>query len=236
MQTTAEAGLPPTTVPRARRRRDDGNAGWSRNVLCGVASVRRYASRSARCVLIRGLWIGAAFHNGRTHRILNRNAARQSWVTGSGELRKRGRRDARTRRGGSRRCDSWRVGIGASTREGCSHFWPVHSSWRAAFAPEQSSREFAPADAAVGTQDAALQIAWISSKLLVCSEVVADAGPSEGGDAIPPRYKPREAARPTIQYNCAPMQEGLAFHSKGSIGVVVRRRAKARATQPPHRP
>jgi hypothetical protein len=51
----------------------------------------------------------------------------------------------------------------------CSHFWPVHSSWRAAFAPEQSHREFAPADAAVGTQDAALQIAWISSKLLVCS-------------------------------------------------------------------
>src|SRR5271170_1629943 len=81
-----------------RRRRDDGNARWSRNVLCRVASVRRYASRSARCVLIRGLWFGAAFHNGRARRILDRNAARQPWVTRSGELGKRGRRDARTRR------------------------------------------------------------------------------------------------------------------------------------------
>ena len=100
-----------------RRRRDDGNARWSRNVLCRVASVRRYASRSAWCVLIRGLWFGAAFHNGRARRILDRNAARQPWVTRSGELRNRGRRDARTRRGRSWRADSWRVGLGISTRE-----------------------------------------------------------------------------------------------------------------------
>ena len=33
-----------------------------------------------------------------------------------------------------------------------------------------------------------------------------------------------------------PMQEGLAFRSKGSIGVVVWCGAKARVTQPPHRP
>ena len=46
----AEAGLPPAKIPRARRRRDDGNARWSCNVLCGIASVRRHASRSARCV------------------------------------------------------------------------------------------------------------------------------------------------------------------------------------------
>jgi hypothetical protein len=45
------------------------------------------------------------------------------------------------------------------TREECL---PVHSSWRAAFTPEQSSREFAPADAVVGTQDTVLHIAWIS--------------------------------------------------------------------------
>ena len=32
-----------------------------------------------------------------------------------------------------------------------------------------------------------------------------------------------------------PMQEGLAFRSKGSIGVVVRRGANARMTQPPLR-
>jgi hypothetical protein len=37
--------------------------------------------------LIRGLWFGSAFHNGCTRRILDRNAARQSWVTRSSELR-----------------------------------------------------------------------------------------------------------------------------------------------------
>src|SRR5271170_2584474 len=105
-----------------RRRRDDGNARWSRNVLCRVASVRRYASRSARCVLIRGLWFGAAFHNGRARRILDRDAARQPWVTRSGELRERDRRDARTRRGRSWRADSWRVGLSVSTREEMSAF------------------------------------------------------------------------------------------------------------------
>jgi hypothetical protein len=102
-------------------------------------------------------------------RILDRNAARQPWVTRSGELRKRGRIDARTRRGRRRRADSWRAGLGVSTREECRHFWPVHSSWRVGFATEQPSRVFAPVDAAVETQDTALQIAWISSKLLVCS-------------------------------------------------------------------
>jgi len=34
---------------------------------------------------------------------------------------------------------------------------------------EQPSGEFAPVDVAAGTQDTALQIAWISSKPLVCS-------------------------------------------------------------------
>ena len=104
---------------------------------CGVASIRRYASRSTRCVLIRGLWFGAAFHNGRARRILDRNAACQPWVTRSGELRNRGRRDARTRRGRSWRAGSWRAGLGVSTVRRCSHFWPVHSSWRAAFAPDK---------------------------------------------------------------------------------------------------
>ena len=85
--------------------------------MCGVASVRRYASRSARCVLIRGLWFGSAFHNGRTRRILDRNAARQSRVTRSSELRNRGRRDARARRGRSWRTNSWRAGLGISTRD-----------------------------------------------------------------------------------------------------------------------
>ena len=33
---------------------------------------------------------------------------------------------------------------------------------------EQPSREFAPVDVAAGTQDTALQIAWISLTLLVC--------------------------------------------------------------------
>jgi hypothetical protein len=32
-----------------------------------------------------------------------------------------------------------------------------------------------------------------------------------------------------------PMQKGLAFRSKGSTGIVVRRGANARMTQPPHR-
>ena len=43
----------------------------SHNVFCSVASVRRYASSSARCVLIRGLWFGAAFHNGALVAFLN---------------------------------------------------------------------------------------------------------------------------------------------------------------------
>jgi hypothetical protein len=37
----------------------------------------------------------------------------------------------------------------------------------------------------------------------------------------PFHYEPRKAAYPTIHYGCAPMQEGLAFRSKGSIGVVL---------------
>ena len=46
------------------------------------------------------------FHNGRARRILDRNAARQPWVTRSSKLRNRGRRDARTRRGRSWRANS----------------------------------------------------------------------------------------------------------------------------------
>jgi hypothetical protein len=132
-------------------------------------SVRRDASRSARCVLIRGLWFGVAFHNGRARRILDRNAARQPRVTRSGDLRNRGRRDARTRRGRNWRT-SWRVGLGISKREkNVCISGRFHFSWRARFAPEQPSREFAPADAAMGTQDTALQIAWISLTLPVSS-------------------------------------------------------------------
>ena len=70
--------------------------------------------------LIRGLWFGAAFHNGRTRRILDRNAARRPWLTRTGELRKRGRRDARTRRGGSWRADSWQVEQAYRHQKSCS--------------------------------------------------------------------------------------------------------------------
>jgi hypothetical protein len=35
--------------------------------------------------------------------------------------------------------------------------------------------------------------------------------------------------------SCAPSSKGLAFRSKGRIGVVVRRGANARMTQPPLR-
>ena len=38
-------------------------------------------ARSPRRVLIRGVWLGAAFHNGCARRILDRNAARQPWAT-----------------------------------------------------------------------------------------------------------------------------------------------------------
>jgi hypothetical protein len=53
------------------------------------------------------------------------------------------------------------------TREESLHFWPVHFSLREGFATQQPSRAFAPADAAVDTQDTALQIAWISSNRLL---------------------------------------------------------------------
>ena len=36
--------------------------------------------------------------------------------------------------------NSWRVGLGVSTREECSHFWPVHFSWRAGF-PQNNRAE-----------------------------------------------------------------------------------------------
>ena len=61
-----------------------GTLGGVRNVLCRVAFVRRHPSRSAWRGLIRGLWFGAAFHDGRPRRFPDRNAARQSRVARSG--------------------------------------------------------------------------------------------------------------------------------------------------------
>ena len=48
------------------------------------------------------------------------------------------------------------------------------------------------------------------------------------------QHEPEKLVRPFTTI-ARPMQEALAFRSKGSIGVVVRRGAKARMTQPPLR-
>jgi hypothetical protein len=108
-RSAAEAGLPWAKVPRARRRRNDGNAGWSRNVMRRITFVRRDPSRSVR----RGLWFGTDFTMG----ALGGNPRLASSISiknaRSSEERKRGRRGARTGRGYCRRVNScWRVELG----------------------------------------------------------------------------------------------------------------------------
>ena len=61
--TTAEVGLPTAKVLRARRRRDVGTL-HRRDVLCGVASVRRHASRSARWSLFVAFGLALLFPMG----------------------------------------------------------------------------------------------------------------------------------------------------------------------------
>jgi hypothetical protein len=81
-----------------------------------------------------------------------------------------GRENARTRRGRSRGADSWRVRLGISTREKS-----VCISGRFIRPGEQGLRQNNRAEnlhqptRRWGTQDAALQIAWISLTLPVCS-------------------------------------------------------------------
>ena len=134
-----EAGLPPAKVPRARRGRDDGNARWSRNVLCGVASVRRYASRSARCVsLFVAFGLALLFTMGALVAFLIEMLLASRGLRDQANYANEVERDARTRRRGSRQAASRRVWLAIGTREACLHFWPAHSSWRTGLAPEQS--------------------------------------------------------------------------------------------------
>ena len=86
-----------------------------RNVFCGNASVRRHASRSARCVLVRRLRFGAAFHNRRTRAFLIEMLLASRGLRDQANCANVGRRGATTRRGRSRRADAWRVELGVST-------------------------------------------------------------------------------------------------------------------------
>ena len=65
--------------------------------------------------------------------------------------------------------NSWRLRLGISTREKKFAFLSGSFVLASRVSAEQPSRKFAPVDAAVGTPNAMLQIAWISSKLHVCS-------------------------------------------------------------------
>jgi hypothetical protein len=62
----------------------------SRNVLCGIASVRGYAARSAACSYLWPFGL-ATFYDGRARSALDRNASCQSWITRSVGRRKRNR-------------------------------------------------------------------------------------------------------------------------------------------------